>query len=209
MSFARMERMIILFIYLYFSYSGADQSLMVLQDSGTDFNPANSVELLTTVSKIRSTLQCYMQCHLNFQCRTFVYKSETQECSLYEGSINTGSVVATASGGTPSIVGGIIYTPELFISYGLACDQCASSRYLKCVNNTCQCLPNTFWNGTMCLNQVYYGQTCATYQGSCRQADLSLICLSDCLVCAGQYFIYRYNEVQLLSANLFHFRITY
>jgi hypothetical protein len=152
------KRLLILFLYLHTPYSYAYQSVVSLQGDKTDFQPANPVELLQILYNISSIMQCFMNCHVNVQCRTFVYQSETQECFLYEGSIETGNVI-TSSDGISSTVGGLIYNAESFQGYGLTCDYCSSSRYLTCVNNVCQCLPNTFWNGTMCLNQAYFGQT--------------------------------------------------
>ena len=178
------KTLVIFLLYVQISLNFADQSTVILQNDPSAFQPANPVEFLQKIKNVHSIMQCYTQCNFNVQCRTFVYKSGAQECSLYEGSIDSGSVV-TAANELSSIVGGLVYTPELFISYGQTCDQCASSRYLHCLNNTCQCMAHTFWNGTMCLNQVYYGDRCVTDLW-CRTADLSLTCLSDCGVCAGK-----------------------
>ncbi len=48
------------------------QSIMAVQQSGTDFIPANLVELIVTYTGISTFISCYIRCNLNLKCRTIV-----------------------------------------------------------------------------------------------------------------------------------------
>ncbi|CAF3956985.1 unnamed protein product [Adineta steineri] len=159
------------------------QSSLNLQAPGLDFLPANPVELITTYTGMNSFLLCYIQCNMNPLCRTFVSDIvlPSSVCRLYEGSLGTGTIVKSSS--LTSRVGGLYYYPSLYDVYNQICDLhvLASNRYLICVDNVWQCPKTTFWNNSMCLNQVYYGDTC-TMDEACRQ-DIGLQCSSDCQKC--------------------------
>lgn len=97
------------------------QSLMILENAGTDFIPANPVELITTYTDISTLMSCFNKCNMNSLCRTFV--SDTTWpfiCRLYQGSVDTGSVVASLS--STSRVAGLRYDSSLYLTYNQECD---------------------------------------------------------------------------------------
>ncbi|CAF0922073.1 unnamed protein product [Adineta steineri] len=112
------------------------QSSLNLQAPGLDFLPANPVELITTYTGMNSFLLCYIQCNMNPLCRTFVSDIVLPSvCRLYEGSIDTGTIVKSSS--LTSRVGGLYYYPSLYAMYNQMCDPhvLPSNRYLICVDN--------------------------------------------------------------------------
>ena len=147
---------------------------------GSKFQPRNLNELLNTFSSTRSWLQCAIMCNRNRQCRTFDYDQPSLICRLFEGEFSTGTVLEDSALLT-SRIGAIIYdisvAPQLYSSYDQTCDHCSigRNRYLQCIDNTCQCPIHTFWNGQLCLNQLYNGSNCSSSASSCRQ-DLNLTC---------------------------------
>ena len=109
-------------------------------------------------------------------------------CRLYEGSVDTGSVIA--SGSLTSCVGSVRLQSQFFNAYGQQCEQCANSRYLVCSpdnNNTCRCPKNTFWNGAQCKNQAYEDVNCTNSEW-CR-GDAGFNC-SNLRFCTGKVAIY-------------------
>lgn len=164
-----------------------------LSNMGTKFQPANSIELFSTsfAATFVACGQCKffhrkfsikffifvnIVCNQNSQCRTFDYDSISLVCNLYEGAIETGSIVA--SGSLTSSVGSVRLQSNFFAAFGQDCSQCQNSRYLVCSsnnnNNTCQCPKGTFWNGNQCKNQGYEDTNCSNNQW-CRQ-DLGMNC---------------------------------
>ena len=134
-------------------------------------------------------MRCAMQCNQNRQCRTFDYDQLSLICRLFEGEFSTGTVLNNPTSLSSSRIGGILYdttdTLQQYSSYNQSCDQCGIgvNRYLQCINNTCQCPPHTYWNGQMCLNQVYNGSQC-NYSSACRQ-DFNLTCSNQTNTCIG------------------------
>ena len=127
-------------------------------------------------------VECAMQCNQNRRCRTFDYDQSSLVCRLFEGEVSTGTVLNNSTLSS-SRVGSIRYTStdvlQQYSAYNQSCDQCGIgvNRYLQCINNSCRCPPNTYWNGQMCLNQLYNGSTC-NYPSDCRQ-DLNLTCSNE------------------------------
>ncbi|CAF0982241.1 unnamed protein product [Adineta steineri] len=148
-----------------------DDATFNLSDWGNQFQPANLVELLSTIN-VRSLIRCAAACDLNIQCRTFDYDSLSNVCRLFEGAINTGYIVPSNSS---SRVGALQLVSNDFTSFGQPCSECTQTRYLTCLNNTCQCPPNTFWNNIECENQRYIDASCNNNQW-CRYNTLGLIC---------------------------------
>ncbi|CAF0894873.1 unnamed protein product [Adineta steineri] len=113
-------------------------------------------------------------CEMIARCRTFNYDIQIKHCRLYQGDIDsTGEVVPSVS--SQSVCGSIKLIMENFADYGGPCSICDGSRYLTCINLTCQCQPNTFFNGSMCRSQKLIGGGC-TSDNQCRN-DLNLKCL--------------------------------
>lgn len=141
--------------------------------SGVSFLPADPIELLANVVS-SSFFECATNCNTNPQCRTFVFNSVSGQCLLYEGEVSTGTVLF---GNTSTFqMGSIKYFPELYACYNKTSDQCRFDRYVTSgdPSGAGVCPKNTYWSGTMCLNQLYFGSPCTLYD-SCR-ADMNLIC---------------------------------
>ena len=87
-----------------------------------------------------------------FECRTFNFDKDTKQCQLLEGdTIATGSIIPSSSS---PIAGSIDLLESDYKDYGKSCDHCDEKRFLRCVNNTCDCRQHTYWNGTLCLPQL-------------------------------------------------------
>ncbi|CAF0789528.1 unnamed protein product [Adineta steineri] len=162
------------------------QSSIYLTQFGTRFQPHDPIELLYTSSSVSSLFRCSMLCNQNRQCRTFDYDQSSLVCRLFESEYSTGTILTNSSSFT-SRIGAILYnttaTSQFYSVYNQTCDHCStgSNRYLQCINNTCQCPLNTYWNGQKCLNQVYDGSNCSSTL-SCRQ-DLNLTCYPQTNTC--------------------------
>ena len=206
---------IILVIYssLYQEQSATFQSLIDLTPFGTAFQARHQIELLGTFSNMRSLAVCSMQCHQDRRCRTFDYDESSRICRLFEGEFSTGTVI-TNSTLSSSRIGAIRYdTAHTVQSYSLhnkACNQCSAgtNRYLQCLNNTCQCPTNTYWNGQRCLNQLFNGSNCSYIWSSCRE-DLNLTCSYRTNTCVhsgipGEFFhklFMLFNEVLPITSQ--------
>ena len=142
----------------------------VTLESEFAFQPANNIELLQS-SQILSIIRCSAACVANRQCRTFDYDPSSHLCRLFEGSIDTGTIINGSSK-----VGNLPLNVQFFLNiYNASCSLCVNNRYFVCASDgTCQCPLHTFWNGTICQNQLYQGSSC-NMNISCRN-DLGLIC---------------------------------
>lgn len=178
-----------LFFFIPASYqqqSHMFESSIQLTEFGAAFQPRHPIELLGIFPDVRSQLRCAMLCNQNRRCRTFDYDRSSLVCRQFEGEVSTGTVLNNATFSS-SIVGSIIYsttdTLHSYASYNQTCDRCGPgiNRYLQCLNNLCQCPPNTYWNGQVCLNQLYNGSSC-NYSSQCRQ-DLNLTCSNQTKIC--------------------------
>lgn len=122
--------------------------------------------------KLSPTASFVIACNLNIQCRTFDYDSYSAACRLFEGSLNTGSLISSAP---TSRIGSVVLFSQFYTNFGQPCPECIQNRYLACSNTTCQCPPNFFWNGVACENQRYAGLPCNDYNW-CRADQLELVC---------------------------------
>lgn len=182
--------LLVLFFVIPASYQEQSQffeSSMQMTAFGMKFQPRDPIELLGTFANVRSLLRCAMKCNQNRQCRTFDYDQASLVCRIFEGEISTGSILNNSVSLVSSRIGSIRYnttdTLEQYSSYNQTCNQCGIgvNRYLQCINNTCQCPPHTYWNGQICLNQVYNGSYC-TSSPACRQ-DFNLTCFNQTSTC--------------------------
>ena len=169
------QYMLLVVITVLHVYSSPDiaTSHIDVFPTGTLFQPANNVELLRQLTS-ESFLDCAAQCNVNPQCRTFMYDRSTGLCSLYEGETSTGSIITNSS--STSQVGSINYSPDLYPCFNQTSSTCAFNRYVVADRTTGLgvCPKNTYWDGNMCLNQLYLGAPCANQQ-YCRN-DLFLGC---------------------------------
>ncbi|CAF1428488.1 unnamed protein product [Didymodactylos carnosus] len=127
-------------------------SQVELTDFGEEFQTFTSTDLISTTNNTKTQLRCAMYCNLNPQCTIFDYDSATLRCRLFRNSVNMfGQAVSSTS--ATSIVGSILYTPELFLEKNQSCEKCETNRYLTCdmTTLTCQCPPNFYWVDNMCL----------------------------------------------------------
>jgi len=155
--------------------SETSQSIMTVQQPGTDFIPANPVELIVTYTGISTFISCYYRCNLNLKCRTIV--SDTTWpfiCRLYEGALDTGTI--NFSSPFTSHVGNLLYKASDYADYNQTCNPNSFqlNRFLICNNGLWQCSETTYWNGSICLNDVYYNHSCDT-DDTCRR-DVGLLC---------------------------------
>ena len=195
------------------------QSLLTRHESGTDFVPPHPVELLATLTSVSTFDACFNYCHQNIRCRTLVsILMSPFSCRLYEGVSDTGTITSSMAPG--SRVGSIHYYPELYGKYGQPCNPALPlpDRYMVCQNGVWSCPINTYWDGSLCRNAVYYNGSCKA-NNQCRQ-DLGLQCdlLRERCGCnltvawngtsCGKYQVRRIHEVALLPlfehCHVFH-----
>lgn len=165
------------------------QSFIKLAVYGTAFQPHHPIELLSNLSNIQSIFKCAMHCNRNRQCRTFDYDRSSLVCRLFEGEITTGLVLNVSipfSSRVGSIQSDTILAVAQYAPFNQPCNQCSIgvNRYLECKDNTCQCPQNTYWNGQLCLNQLYNGSQCNTTV-ACR-SDLNFTCWIQTRTCMIQ-----------------------
>lgn len=145
-------------------------STFTLTHQGSAFQPPNSVELLLT-SNVPKLVSCSMACFAHFYCRVFDYDTTSKRCRLFESMLSTGTMISSSS-----VVGEMHLTPENYFFFNHTGDHCQNSRYLmvNASSNRCVCPKHTFWNASLCLNQVYEGSACVADEW-CR-ADFDLMC---------------------------------
>ncbi|UJR34289.1 hypothetical protein I4U23_021693 [Adineta vaga] len=151
------------------------QSSTNLSDIGYQFSPVNYQALVLIELTSKSLFSCTRTCHSTSRCRIFDYDGQAQYCRLFEGDIATmGSFINSAS--PQSRVGSLKIHQQQFINRGQPCSFCQGSRYLRCLNNTCQCQINTYFDGSICQSQKLLGAICYNTT-ECRQ-DLNYTCLA-------------------------------
>jgi hypothetical protein len=150
------------------------QAQIGLSSPGYQFQYRYSIQLISTLTT-RNRMICTAECDQEPLCHTFDYDSASRRCRLFEGDLDTGSIVASTS--LTSIVGTVIISPSLFdLTHNQSCERCQENRYVYCPVNisTCQCRPHTFWNNSVCSLQLFENDTCSQID-ACR-ADLNLTC---------------------------------
>jgi hypothetical protein len=182
-----------------------DNSVSDMSGMGREFVPIdNSHPPLLTFTAKRS-LYCSLECNKRIDCRTFDFDGQSRQCRLWDGDMTTGSSVLSPSK-PQSSVGTIRLSPSIYANtHNQPCDKCAQSRYETCDvnNNTCQCPSNTFWNGSMCLSQLFQNQTCSQVD-TCR-SDLNLTCQPSC------DFTYRcsyHKSINCITVDRLSYRIS-
>jgi hypothetical protein len=181
------------------------QSTFRITDSGKHFLPTHLIEYLGLINGVPNLKRCLEYCNANVLCRTFEYDSMSMACDLYEGLLETGSIQASSS--TTSIVGGLLYTANLYSHLGATCDNCDAYRYLQCSNTSlCDCRAHSSFNGAICQNQAYQGQSCSQAM-SCRQ-DLGLECITFSGLC-GCGLGYVWNITRCVPGKKRTFQLCY
>ncbi|UJR12655.1 hypothetical protein I4U23_016829 [Adineta vaga] len=172
-------------IHIHILYADLTSSIDLYRN-GFDFIPANEIEYIRTDSSVISEFTCSLLCHQDPQCRTFVFDEPV--CQLYEGVLNTGSLVAVAS--TSRTVGEIKYDNiDVMYGYNKSCDHCFPDRYLVCRNNTCQCPVDTFYdNQGNCRNQLYVDSKMTCENDNWCNQNLNLTCQCGKCQCPSKTF---------------------
>lgn len=154
------------------------KSRIVYSSTGTQFSPSNLVAQLLSTPTTASLRLCATACNANVLCRVFDFDvTQPQQCRLFEGDpVTMGTIVSSAS--LSSRVGVVHISADLFLGYGLPCSSvCQHNRYLTCRNSTCQCMPHTYWDGSVCAAQSpVLGAACQQNRRMCRE-DLNYTCL--------------------------------
>jgi hypothetical protein len=179
-----MQWLVILFV-MFTTTNGFQPAQFILSTSGNLFEPINSVELLSSSSNINRIASYAMLCYRNSQCRTFDFDSISHQCRLFEGSVDTGTLLSSLS---TNVVGWLNMNPSLFNLYGASSDQCVNNclLYSNISSGLCECQIHTFWNGSMCVNQKFSGDACV--DNSWCRTDLGINCTM--MICVGQlYFL--------------------
>ncbi|CAF1196847.1 unnamed protein product [Adineta steineri] len=150
------------------------QSFVDFSSSGVEFSPKDINAIFLQEMRVDSTYNCARTCHLMALCRTFDFDIASNRCRIFQGdSATTGSIIPSSS--LHSIIGSIALEPIQFTSYGQPCSLCQDSRYLQCINSTCQCQPNTYFDGSICRSQKLLGDVCIN-ETDCR-IDRNYTCL--------------------------------
>ena len=162
------------------------QSTTNLSSYGLQFSPVDEQALFLSNTTASSLFTCAQLCHSTGRCRIFDFDGQSQRCRLFEGNITTmGSSIPSSS--SQSRVGSIKLRPEQFTNRGQLCSFCQGSRYLTCVNGTCQCYINTYYDGAICQSKKLLGDSCNT-STECRN-NLNYTCLPR-MQCGREYCCY-------------------
>jgi hypothetical protein len=150
------------------------QSSANVSGSGFEFSPVDQSSLFLFEVTAKSIISCTATCQSATGCRIFDYDNQSHRCRMFQGDIATmGSIVASSS--SQSRVGTIKLLPEYFVNWGQPCSYCLGSHFLVCINNSCRCPPDTFFNGSSCQSQKLLGADCNN-SAECR-TDLNYTCL--------------------------------
>ena len=156
------------------------QSLTMVSNKGYQYSPVVPTVQLISSTMVNSLQQCAMACNINPLCRMFDFNANIfQQCRLFEGDTDTlGTIISSSR--SDSAVGSIQITPSLFTQYGQPCSSsCDQSRYLSCINSTCQCTSHTYWDpspGICRVQSPILGAACQQGMNMCRE-DLNYTCL--------------------------------
>ena len=144
---------------------------------GMEFSPTDRIRLVSIIMALRtsSLTQCVNTCMDTLPiCRMFEYDLGMSECRLFEDDTTTGEIIPSANS-SQIVLGMIDFKPEFFLQYGQPCSQCYDNRFLKCINATCQCSSNSYFDGTICTLKRYTRGQCNS-NDECR-LDYNITCL--------------------------------
>ncbi|CAF1246958.1 unnamed protein product [Adineta steineri] len=146
----------------------------MFSSAGYEFQSRHTIQLIL-VTTARSRIICSATCNEQPACHTFDYDSASGRCRLFEADQTVGSIIASTS--LTSVVGNVLISQSQFDhTYNQSCEACQEDRYQYCSINgsTCQCRSHTFWNGSVCLLQLFENDTCS--QADACRTDFNLIC---------------------------------
>lgn len=163
------------------------QSIIVLYSSGFEFSPIDNGALFLFEISADSLGTCAQVCHDTTLCRTIDFDDQSHRCRIFQGDLDTtGSIIPSSL--SQSRVASIQLNPNQFANFGQPCSFCQNSRYLRCVNSTCQCQANTYFDGSICRSQKLFGDIC-TKAADCR-IDRNYACLPR-MQCGRKYYYSR------------------
>jgi hypothetical protein len=189
---------------IYSSVSQIDlpQSHIVLSDIGYYFVPEQTVEWRNDMY-VSSLQECILQCNQDPLCCTLDYNTESNWCRLFEVEPSPGQITYDSS--YLSQAGYVDLFPDLYLAFNQTCDQCAQERYLFCIEDSCQCSWNSFWDGSICRKQKYAGSLCANNR-ECRTADYNLTCVLG-NVCTSEGLLFKIIDENRI--DIFHTRLSF
>ncbi len=157
-----------------------DQSKSYFSNFGLEFLAIDNSSSLISILTTKSRLFCSAECNKLIDCRTFDYDDDSKQCRIWNADLTTGSIVPSPSKPRSSVGTIQLSTKNYINSHNQSCDKCQYSRYEICdtITNTCQCPSKTYWNGSMCLTQLFQNQICTSAE-ACR-SDLNLTCRPSC-----------------------------
>ncbi|CAF1467839.1 unnamed protein product [Adineta ricciae] len=173
------------------------ESSFYLSQIGLEFLPSNEQALFLVNTTASSTITCAQKCMTTKYCRTFNYDIQTKYCRLYQGDVDTTGLIISSSPSSQSLYGSVQLNIKDFLNYGYACSMCDNNRYMKCINNSCQCEMNTYYDGSICRSQKLDGALCQN-NIECRN-DLNLKCLMN--IECGYNYILNYTTSTTASSS--------
>jgi hypothetical protein len=149
----------IFFLFIYSAISQIDlpQSHIFISDFGYYFKPIQIGEWLNDMF-VSSLEECIHQCNQDPLCRTFDYNVQPNWCRLFEVEPSPEQIIHDLS--LISQLGYVQLFSDLYSAFNQTCERCIYERYLICIDDSCQCPWNTFWNGLICQKQKYAGSFC-------------------------------------------------
>jgi hypothetical protein len=181
-----MHRHLLLIVFINNVCSQMSGVTFNFSNGGTQFLPAYSVQLLDTLTIVNKpyAVNCAFACIMQLPyCHTIEFDSTTLQCRLFEADLRYGQIIPSTSSSVS--VGMINLVPELFTGRNQSCSECVGNRFLTCINNTCQCALNTYFDGSLCQLQQFTSADCSS-NDMCR-IDLNLTCLQF-FECGREYF---------------------
>lgn len=178
--------------------SHKSQSWTKLSVADLAFSAKDIDMILLEQAELKSLTFCLQLCHDHPQCHSFDYNDQSRRCRLFPTDIDVNDPVMTIS--TPhSIIGSVQFKPEYFSTYGQPCSACMNSNYLICLNDTCQCPSQTFFDGSTCRSQKLLGQDCRR-EHECRM-DLGYTCLPR-QQCGRMYCIFSHMKQMIVFQSV-------
>jgi hypothetical protein len=153
-------KMFIFYILLFFTLilsTNQQQIATLFQVSsfGIGFSPANSSDLISNQTDVRSMTRCVTACLINTECYTVGYDSSSFLCCLFAVWVYEGTIVQSASLPT-SRIAYIEQKPILYHLYSQSCHALyAINRFLWCINGQWSCPTGQFYNGSICQSKIY------------------------------------------------------
>jgi len=198
-----MYRYLILIVFINCVHSQMSGVTFDFSSSGMQLLPVDPVQLLDTITvgNESPTTQCAFACVMQLPyCHTIEFDSTTLQCRLFEADLTTAQIIPSTSLSVSVAI--IDLVPELFTGYNQPCSQCVGNRFLTCINHTCQCASNTYFDGSICKLKQFTGPACNS-SDMCR-TDINLTCLQ--FFQCGREFFFSYSLSVMIRYYVFQLR---